>query len=75
MLRQMTATAVMDHTGSHSPRQTRLQQAETADLGSVELERLAALLRFPARFSTTALVCRVGVHDLLFRAPKATTES
>jgi transcriptional regulator with XRE-family HTH domain len=73
VLRQMTATAVMDHMGWRSPRQTRLEQAETAGLDAAEFDRLAALLRFPPKFFTTAPVSRVSTHDLLFRAPKSTT--
>ncbi len=73
VLRQMTATAVMEHMGWRSPRQTRLEQAETATLEALEFEALVALLRFPARFFTTAPVSRVAARDLLFRAPKATT--
>lgn len=73
VLRQMTATAVMEHMGWRSPRQTRLEQAETAFLDVLEFERLVALLRFPPRFFTTAPVSRVSARDLLFRAPKSTT--
>lgn len=73
VLRQMTATAVMEQMGWRSPRQTRLEQAETAVLEAREFEALVALLRFPARFFTTAPVSRVAARDLLFRAPKATT--
>lgn len=73
VLRQMTATAVMEQMGWRSPRQTRLEQAETAALDAREFEALVALLRFPARFFTTAPVSRVAARDLLFRAPKATT--
>lgn len=73
VLRQMTATAVMEHMGWRSPRQTRLEQAETAVLEAGEFEALVALLRFPARFFITAPVSRVASRDLLFRAPKATT--
>lgn len=73
VLRQMTATAVMEHMGWRSPRQTRLEQAETATLDVLEFEALVALLRFPPRFFTTAPVSRVSARDLLFRAPKATT--
>ncbi len=73
VLRQMTATAVMDQMGWRSPRQTRLEQSETASLDTAEFGRLVALLRFPATFFTTAPVSRVSAHDLLFRAPKSTT--
>jgi len=73
VLRGMTATAVMEQMGWRSPRQTRLEQAETAILDAVEFEALVALLRFPARFFTTAPVSRVSPRDLLFRAPKSTT--
>lgn len=73
VLRQMTATAVMQDMGWRSPRQTRLEQADTAILDTAEFEQLAALLRFPPKFFTTAPVSRVSARDLLFRAPKSTT--
>lgn len=73
VLRQMTATAVMEHMGWRSPRQTRLEQADTAGLDGAEFTRLTALLRFPPKFFTTAPVSRVAARDLLFRAPKSTT--
>ncbi|AYE99580.1 DNA-binding protein (plasmid) [Mycobacterium paragordonae] len=72
VLRRLSGTAVMDHMGWRSPRQTRLEQAETALLDATEFNRLATLLRFPAAFFTTAPVSRVFAHDLLFRAPKST---
>lgn len=73
VLRGMTATAVMEHMGWRSPRQTRLEQAEAAVVDAAEFDALVALLRFPARFFTTAPVSRVSPRDLLFRAPKSTT--
>ncbi|WP_142281657.1 helix-turn-helix domain-containing protein, partial [Mycobacterium kyorinense] len=73
VLRRMSGTAVMEHMGWRSPRQTRLEQAETAVLDTTEFDRLAALLRFPPAFFTTAPVSRVSTRDLLFRAPKSTT--
>ncbi|OBJ92029.1 DNA-binding protein [Mycobacterium gordonae] len=73
VLRRLSGTAVMDHMGWRSPRQTRLEQSDTAVLDGADFERLVALLRFPAKFFTTAPVSRVTVRDLLFRAPKATT--
>ena len=73
VLRRMSGTAVMEHMGWRSPRQTRLEQADTAVLDAAEFERLTALLRFPPAFFTTAPVSRVAARDLLFRAPKSTT--
>lgn len=73
ILRRLSGTAVMEHMGWRSPRQTRLEQSETAVLDSVEFDRLAALLRFPPAFFTTAPVSRVSARDLLFRAPRLTT--
>ncbi|MBS9535604.1 ImmA/IrrE family metallo-endopeptidase [Mycobacterium sp. M1] len=73
VLRRLSGTAVMDHLGWHSPRQTRLEQADTAVLDATDFDRLAALLRFPPAFFTTAPVSRVTPRDLLFRAPKSTT--
>jgi Zn-dependent peptidase ImmA (M78 family) len=66
-------TTVMKHMGWRSPRQTRLEQSDTAALDAAELQMLATFLRFPAAFFTTAPVSRVTVQDLLFRAPKSTT--
>ncbi len=73
VLRRLSGTTVMEHMGWRSPRQTRLEQAETAALDVVEFDRLATLLRFPPAFFTTAPVSRVSARDLLFRAPKSTT--
>ena len=73
VLRRLSGTAVMEHMGWRPPRQTRLEQAETATLDVVEFDRLATLLRFPPAFFTTAPVSRVSARDLLFRAPKSTT--
>ncbi|CPX05970.1 ImmA/IrrE family metallo-endopeptidase [Mycobacteroides abscessus] len=75
VLRRMSSTAVMEHMGWRSPRQTRLEQSETAELDTAEFSRLVALLRFPARFFTSAPISRVSAQDLLFRAPKSTTVS
>lgn len=75
VLRRISGTAVMEHMRWRSPRQTRLEQAEVATLDRDDFERLAAYLRFPPKFFTTAPVSRVSVHDLLFRAPKSTTVS
>lgn len=73
VLRRLSGTAVMDSMGWRSPRQTRLEQSDTAVLDTADFERLVALLRFPPTFFTTAPVSRVTVRDLLFRAPKSTT--
>lgn len=73
VLRQLPGTAVMAHMRWRSPRQTRLEQSDTAVLDAGELHRLASFLRFPAPFFTTAPVSRVSAQDLLFRAPKSTT--
>ncbi|OBG81717.1 DNA-binding protein [Mycobacterium sp. E802] len=73
VLRRLSGTAVMEHMGWRPPRQTRLEQSETATLDVVEFDRLATLLRFPPAFFTTAPVSRVTARDLLFRAPKSTT--
>lgn len=73
ILRRLSGTAVMEHMGWRPPRQTRLEQAETAALDQADFDRLAALLRFPPAFFTTAPVSRVSARDLLFRAPKSTT--
>jgi Zn-dependent peptidase ImmA (M78 family) len=73
VLRRLSGTAVMNHLGWRSPRQTRLEQSETAVLERDDFERLTALLRFPPAFFTTAPASRVRARDLLFRAPKSTT--
>lgn len=73
VLRRLSGTAVMDHLGWRSPRQTRLEQSETAVLDGADFDRLTALLRFPPAFFTTAPASRVTARDLLFRAPKSTT--
>ncbi len=71
ILRRLTGAAVMEHMGWRSPRQTRLEQAETAPLDGCELEALAVFLGVPATFFTTAPQSRVTARDLLFRAPKS----
>lgn len=73
ILRSMPGTVVMDRMGWRSPRQTRLEQSDTAVLDAAELDRLADVLRFPAAFFTTEPVSRVTAHDLLLRAPKVMT--
>ena len=73
VLRRLSGTAVMDHLGWRPPRQTRLEQSETAVLDGADFDRLTALLRFPPTFFTTAPASRVTARDLLFRAPKSTT--
>lgn len=73
ILRRLSGAAVMEHMGWRPPRQTRLEQAETAALDQAEFDRLATLLRFPPAFFTTAPASRVSARDLLFRAPKSTT--
>jgi IrrE N-terminal-like domain len=75
VLRRLSGTAVMDHLGWRSPRQTRLEQSDVATLERGEFDQLAALLRFPPAFFTTAPASRVTARDLLFRAPKSTTVS
>lgn len=73
VLRRLSGTAVMERMGWRSPRQTRLEQSDTAVLDNADFERLVTLLRFPPTFFTTAPVSRVTVRDLLFRAPRSTT--
>ncbi|MDR7168945.1 Zn-dependent peptidase ImmA (M78 family)/transcriptional regulator with XRE-family HTH domain [Nocardia kruczakiae] len=73
VLRRMTSKAVMAELGWKGARQTRLEQATTSTLGNDEFVRLAEVLRFPAKFFTTAPGSRVDATDLLFRAPRATT--
>ncbi|MGW4369791.1 ImmA/IrrE family metallo-endopeptidase [Nocardia takedensis] len=73
VLRRMTSKAVMAELGWKGARQTRLEQAPTATMPTDELARLAALLRFPPPFFTTAPGTRIDPADLLFRAPRATT--
>lgn len=70
IFRRQSGTAVMEHMGWRSPRQTRLEKSETATLDGRELDALAAFLRFPATFFTNRPLSRVTGRDLLFRAPK-----
>lgn len=75
VLRRMTSKAVVEQMGWKGPRQTRLEQADVTVLERAELEQLAAVMRFPADFFTTAPLSRVAAGELLFRAPKTTTVS
>ncbi|SHT51813.1 DNA-binding protein [Mycobacteroides abscessus subsp. abscessus] len=75
LLRRMTGKAVLEQMSWKGPRQTRLEQAASTMLEVDELDRLVAVLRFPAAFFTASPRSRVRVDDLLFRAPKATTVS
>lgn len=75
VLRRMTSKAVVEQMGWKGPRQTRLEQANVTALDVAELAKLAAVLRFPHDFFTTAPISRVASGELLFRAPKSTTAS
>ena len=73
VLRRMTSKEVVASLGWPATRMTRLEKSDPAAMDAADLEALAALLRFPARFFTTPPRSRVGASDLLFRAPKSTT--
>lgn len=69
----MTNKDVVEALGWSAARLTRLERTDTTDMDEGDLEALAVLLRFPARFFTSPPGSRVRQEDLLFRAPKATS--
>lgn len=70
ILRHLTSTAVSQHMGWHTPRQTRLEHRATSRLTTTDFDKLAALLRFAPEFFTREPVSHIKTHDLLFRAPR-----
>ena len=75
LMRRLTAKAVMEAVGWSGARLSRLERAETAQVSEDELAALMDVLRVPALFFTSAPMCRVEPDQLLFRAPKSTTET
>lgn len=73
VMRAMTVTSVMDALGWKHSRLNRLEKSLTAVLPVNDFVRLADVLRFPAKFFTTAPTSRVHPSDLLFRAPRSIT--
>ena len=73
VMRAMTATAVMEALGWKHSRLNRLEKSTTAALPADDFGRLVEVLRFPAKFFTTAPTSRVHQADLLFRAPRSIT--
>lgn len=73
VMRSMTATAVMEALGWKHSRLNRLEKSTTTALQVQDFEHLVEVLRFPARFFTTAPASRVHQGDLLFRAPRSIT--
>ncbi|CDO24889.1 DNA-binding protein [Mycolicibacterium mageritense DSM 44476 = CIP 104973] len=73
VMRAMTVEAVREALGWKHSRLNRLEKSMTASLPAEDLERLVEVLRFPAKFFTTAPTSRVHVSQLLFRAPRSIT--
>lgn len=73
LLRRMTATSVVEATGWSNARQTKIEKSPTIWLDCGDVDRLAVLFRFPARFFSSEPQSRVSVGELLFRAPKSMT--
>lgn len=73
VMRAMTVTAVMEALGWKHSRLNRVEKSTTATLSVEDFERLVEVLRFPAKFFTTAPTSRVHQSDLLFRAPRSIT--
>nr|WP_244275186.1 ImmA/IrrE family metallo-endopeptidase [Mycobacterium europaeum] len=74
-MRAMTVTAVMEALGWKHSRLNRLEKSTTALVPVEDFDRLVEVLRFPAKFFTTAPTSRVHPSDLLFRAPRSITVS
>ncbi|WP_078286453.1 ImmA/IrrE family metallo-endopeptidase [Mycobacteroides chelonae] len=75
LMRRLTAKAVMEAVGWSGARLSRLERAETTHVSEDEFTSLMDVLRVPALFFTSMPVCRVEPDQLLFRAPKSTTET
>lgn len=75
VMRAMTVTAVMEALGWKHSRLNRLEKSTTALVPVEDFDRLVEVLRFPAKFFTTAPTSRVHPSDLLFRAPRSITVS
>nr|WP_235629293.1 helix-turn-helix domain-containing protein [Mycobacteroides abscessus] len=75
LMRRLTAKHVMEAVGWSGARLSRLERSETAQVSEGELAALMDVLRVPALFFTSVPVCRVEPDQLLFRAPKSTTET
>ena len=73
LLRRMTATSVVAATGWSNARQSKIEKSPTIWLDEADVERLAGLYRFPARFFSSEPQSRVAAGELLFRAPKSMT--
>lgn len=75
LMRRLTAKSVMEAVGWSGARLSRLERAETTHVSADELAALMDVLRVPALFFTSVPVCHVEPDQLLFRAPKSTTET
>src|SRR5579875_4223350 len=73
IMRAMTVTAAREALGWKHSRLNRLEKSTTASLPIEDFERLVDVLRFPAKFFTTAPTSRVHAAELLFRAPRSIT--
>ena len=73
LLRRVTATSVVEATGWSNARQTKIEKSPTIWLSSDDVDLLAGVFRFPARFFSSEPQSRVGIAELLFRAPKSMT--
>ncbi|MEU7934528.1 ImmA/IrrE family metallo-endopeptidase [Micromonospora echinofusca] len=68
----MKSAEVASELGWPASKQTRLEQAESANLDPRHLSVLAKLLDFPERFFVKPPPSPLSAEDLLFRAPAAT---
>ncbi|MCH2221685.1 MAG: helix-turn-helix domain-containing protein, partial [Dechloromonas sp.] len=59
LLRRMTATSVVESVGWTNHRQTKIEKSPTIWLDDADVERLAALFRFPARVFSSEPQSRV----------------
>ncbi|MEN4464543.1 ImmA/IrrE family metallo-endopeptidase (plasmid) [Mycolicibacterium fortuitum] len=73
ILRHLTSTAVSEHMGWRTPKQTRLEHRSSSGLANGDLDKLATLLRFAPEFFTREPLSHIKSHDLLFRTPKTVT--
>jgi Zn-dependent peptidase ImmA (M78 family) len=73
VLRRLTARSVAEVVGWNSNRQTKIEKSSTMWLQAADVDRMAELFRFPAKFFTAEPQSRVSPAELLFRAPKSMT--
>lgn len=73
LLRNLTGKALVSMLGWEATRLTRLERREAALLSALELQTLAAALRFPEGFFTTRPTTYLSAEDLSYSGPSTTS--